>query len=48
MPYYSFKEIWTPMKVVKVRFFRCVENGSVFVKVGNGTRKQILGRREVS
>ena len=41
MPYYTFKEIWSPLKLVKVRFFRCIDNGSIFVKLGNGPRRQI-------
>ncbi|MFC4321958.1 hypothetical protein [Litchfieldia salsa] len=42
MPYYSFKEVWTPFAIVKVRFFRCINDGSVFMKVGNRPRKQLF------
>ncbi|WP_268876449.1 hypothetical protein [Litchfieldia alkalitelluris] len=44
MPYYSFKEVWTPLTLVRVRFFKCMNDGTVFVKVGNRPRKQIFAK----
>lgn len=41
MPYYNFKEIWTPLVFIRIRFFKETESGTLFVKVGNGPRKQI-------
>ncbi|MEW9671349.1 hypothetical protein [Ammoniphilus sp. 3BR4] len=45
MPYYSFKEIWTPLVFFGIRFFKELESGALFVKVGNRPRKQISGNR---
>ena len=39
MPYYTFKEIWTPMKLLRIRFYRCVDTGSLFIKFGKGQRR---------
>jgi hypothetical protein len=43
MPYFSFKEIWTPFKLIGLRFYRCIENKGLYIKFGKGRRKQILG-----
>lgn len=44
MPYYSFKEIWTPFKIVGVRFYRRMEDRILFVKLGKGPRRPFLTR----
>ncbi len=38
MPNYYFKEIWTPLKWVQIRFFRDDDN-RVWVKFGSKRRK---------
>lgn len=44
MPYYVFKEIWTPLKLFRIRFFKESDNGRLWVKVGSKRRKP-LGKR---
>lgn len=41
MPLYSMKEIWTPLKWVGIKFFKTLDEGDYFVKVGNNPRKKI-------
>jgi hypothetical protein len=41
MPYFSFKEIWTPLKVFKIRFFLEAEERRYWIKVGKSPRKRI-------
>ncbi|WP_342562644.1 hypothetical protein NST84_24155 [Paenibacillus sp. FSL R7-0345] len=45
MPNYYFKEIWTPLKWVKIRFFRD-DDDRVWVKFGS-RRRQLLSRQKV-
>jgi hypothetical protein len=40
MPYYVFKEIWTPLKYIGVRFF-LEESGDLYVKVGLKPRRRV-------
>lgn len=40
------KEIWTPLKLIGVKFFKTPE-GSVFIKVFNKPRKRINKRESV-
>ncbi|MEK5449402.1 hypothetical protein [Paenibacillus sp. FSL R7-0331] len=44
MPNYYFKEIWTPLKWVQIRFFRD-DDDRVWVKFGS-RRRQLLSRQE--
>lgn len=41
MPYYHFKEIWTPLALLGIRFFKEMESGALYVKAWNGSRKPI-------
>ncbi|WP_283246006.1 hypothetical protein [Bacillus suaedae] len=41
MPYYSFKEIWTPLFILGIRFYKCIENDRMYIKFGKGNRKPI-------
>ncbi|WNS81195.1 hypothetical protein RRU94_10310 [Domibacillus sp. DTU_2020_1001157_1_SI_ALB_TIR_016] len=41
MPLYSMKEIWTPLKWVGIKFFKTLDDGSYYVKVGSRPRKRI-------
>ena len=43
MPYYRFREFWTPLVWIGVHFYR-EEHGGLYVKVGQGHRHR-LGRR---
>lgn len=42
MPYYSFKEIWSPLKIIKVRFFLELEEKRYWIKIGEKPRKPLL------
>jgi hypothetical protein len=42
MPYFTFKEIWTPLKMFKIRFFYETDQRSYWVKVGSKSRRQIF------
>lgn len=39
MPYYHFREIWTPFKLLKIRFFKETHEGGYWIKIGNKQRK---------
>lgn len=41
MPLYSMKEIWTPLKWVGIKFFKTLDEGEYFIKIGNKPRKKI-------
>lgn len=41
MPYYSFKEIWTPLKLIGILFFRETTDGRVWIKVGSQRRRPL-------
>lgn len=42
MPFYSMKEIWTPLKWVGIRFFKTIDDDDAyFIKVRNSPRKRI-------
>lgn len=40
MPNYYFKEIWTPLKIINIRFFRDDER-YMWIKVGRRARRRI-------
>jgi hypothetical protein len=40
MPLYQMREIWTPLKLVGVKFFK-TEEGSIFLKVFNKRRRKL-------
>jgi hypothetical protein len=42
MPYYSFKEIWTPFKLLKIRFYIEISENSIWMKIGNQSRKRLF------
>jgi hypothetical protein len=42
MPYLSFKEIWTPLSLFRIRFFKCLDNEKIFIKIGNASRRPIF------
>ncbi|WP_189655205.1 hypothetical protein [Bacillus sp. HNG] len=44
MPYYTFKEIWTPLKIVGIRFYKRLEDRLYFVSYGKGPRRPFLTR----
>jgi hypothetical protein len=41
MPYYQFREFWTPLKVFGVRFFREAD-GKIWVKVRARERRPLF------
>ncbi|MET1030433.1 MULTISPECIES: hypothetical protein [Domibacillus] len=41
MPLYTMKEIWTPLRWVGVKFFKTLENGDYYVKMGSKPRRKI-------
>ncbi|KGX91269.1 hypothetical protein N783_11175 [Pontibacillus marinus BH030004 = DSM 16465] len=43
MPYYAFKEIWTPLKIFRIRLFRETHEKTFWMKVGNNPRKPLFG-----
>ena len=40
MPYYVFKEVWTPLKYFGIRFYR-EEKAGLFVKIWNQPRRKL-------
>lgn len=40
MPYYVFKEVWTPLKYFGIRFYKEEKEG-LFVKIGNQPRRKL-------
>lgn len=38
MPNYHFREIWTPLKILRIRFFRDDEN-RLWIKIGSNKRR---------
>ncbi len=42
MPNYYFKEIWTPLKLVHIKFFKDDEN-LYWIKVGHHSRRPLRG-----
>ncbi|WP_449537997.1 hypothetical protein [Ferdinandcohnia sp. Marseille-Q9671] len=44
MHYFTFKEIWTPLRIVGIRFYKRDQDRLFFVRHGNGPRRPILTR----
>jgi len=42
LPYYSFKEIWTPLKIVGVRLFQESHEKNYWIKIRNKPRKPLF------
>jgi hypothetical protein len=42
MPVYYMKEIWTPLKLFGIKFFKCEEN-RIYIKILHSHRKRIFG-----
>lgn len=42
MPYYAFKEIWTPFRLIGLRFFIENDEGTIWYKLGNHQRKRLF------
>lgn len=40
MPYFHFKEVWTPLKLVRIRFYRDEER-RLWIKAGSGRRRPV-------
>lgn len=40
MPNYYFKEVWSPLKWISIRFFRDDE-GQVWIKIGSKARRPL-------
>ena len=43
MPLISMKEIFTPLKFLGIKLFRCT-NGNTYIKIWNRPRKQLTHR----
>lgn len=41
MPLFVMKEIWTPLKYLGVKLFKCLDDHSYYIKIGQKTRKKI-------
>jgi len=41
MPYYSFKEIWTPLSIFRIKFYRETLSGTLFIKVKSRPRRKL-------
>ena len=48
MPYFHMKEIWTPLKLIGIRFFIETESGNIYIKLFKGHRKRWLQRDKES
>lgn len=42
MPYFAFKEIWTPLKLMKIRFYWEVDEQKYWIKIGSNSRKPLF------
>jgi len=42
MPWLVFKEIWTPLKPFRIRIYREVETGQLYIKIGNRARRRLF------
>lgn len=40
MPYYHFREVWTPLAVIRIRFFKDSDD-KMWVKIGNRHKRKI-------
>ncbi|WP_161798154.1 hypothetical protein [Aneurinibacillus tyrosinisolvens] len=46
MPYYHFKQIYTPLLLVGVRFYKD-EHGHYWIKVRNNRKRRITGDKNI-
>lgn len=42
MPYLSFIEVFTPLKFVGIRVFKCRDDNSFYIKAWNKRRKKLF------
>jgi len=45
MPWYTFNEVWTPLKWIGIHFYREGENKEMWIKIWSGTRKPLFANR---
>ncbi|WP_273717100.1 hypothetical protein [Alkalihalobacillus pseudalcaliphilus] len=45
MPIQEMRSIWTPLALVRVRFFRS-DDGQVYIKVGNRRRRKFMNSKD--
>lgn len=45
MPWYVHKEIWTPLVLFGIRFFKDTDEGDLWIKVKGKRRRRIMRRR---
>lgn len=41
MPYLNLKEIWTPLKLIGIKFYKESETKEFYLKVGNRKRRKL-------
>ncbi len=46
MAYYTFKEIWTPLKLFGIRFFKELDDEKLWIKVGSKSRRPVGKRND--
>lgn len=42
MPWYTFKEIWTPLKFFGIKLYKELDSQEIWVKVFNNPKKRIF------
>jgi len=42
MPYYFFREIWTPLAIFEVRFYKEIYSKKLFIKIGNRNKRVVF------
>lgn len=45
VPIQEMKSIWTPLALVRIRFFKS-DNGRIYIKVGNRRRRKFLNSKD--
>ena len=45
MPYYSFKELWTPLKPIGILFFKESSEGTIWIKIWGGHCEDVTRNR---
>jgi hypothetical protein len=43
--YYTFKEKWTPLKIVGIQFYSCLETNKIHIKIGESEPKEFFKLR---
>ena len=46
MPWYTFSEVWTPLKLIGIRFFKEAGNNEIWIKAWSRNRKPIFRNRD--